>query len=387
MRTWLILISLSLACAQSDFTLLSEEERANTHTIRITEVRKVSRQSTQTSVPGDFPHRDHDVKIVLEDHPHFADVKRWLLAFMRGEEQFTSAFDVQENVGSEQKEIVFPTELIPKANVVFITARDAAGSTVAYGSAQFKIPDLNSNLAWVGRAYDPSASFLRVDTGTLPVVEIGSHVCKQNTSPCYILKESLPEVIPRCLNLTDSITDEHVVLCDETMVPYHRLSSSVTADFKEDDELLLSLTPPQTEVVKSIEVVAYNPRDPSTVYSPDDSQCSPQGGKGAPGQVECSQNLRMTERVDTIEFIVVVFMSQNESQPESILLKHGFIVDDGQTQTGVIIAAIIGVLFVVALIAAIVICIRKNKSKGNHEVAMNATTKYTSAPTSDPEPA
>lgn len=100
------------------------------------------------------------------------------------------------------------------------------------------------------------------------------------------------------------------------------LSSSVTAEFKEDDELLLSLTPPQTEVVKSIEVVAYNPRDPSTVYSPDDSQCSPQGGKGAPGQVECSQNLRMTERVDTIEFIVVVFMSQNESQPESILLRH-----------------------------------------------------------------
>lgn len=78
--------------------------------------------------------------IVLEDHEHFAGVKRWHLTFMRGGEQFTSALDVEENVGSEQKKFVFPTELITEANAVFITARDEVGTTLAFGSSQIKIP-------------------------------------------------------------------------------------------------------------------------------------------------------------------------------------------------------------------------------------------------------
>ncbi|XP_047473773.1 uncharacterized protein LOC125028336 [Penaeus chinensis] len=388
--TWLILISLSLTCAESDFTLLSQEERAGIPTVYFTEVRKVSRQNAETDHSGDFPHRDHDVKVVLEDHEHFAGVKRWHLTFMRGEEQFTSTLAIEENVGSEQKEFVFPIEMVTDANAVFITARDEVGSSLAFGSSLIKIPEMNSFLAWVGTAYDPAASHLRVDPGTLPVVEIGHHICKQNMSPCYILKERLPEVVSRCLTLTDLVTDAPVLLCDETMIPFNGLTMGLTVEFTEDHTVLLSLEPPQDEVVKSIEVIAYHPRDPSSVFSPWDSQCDPLDAVGESGRIECSQNLRMTETPDGIEVVVVVFTSQNGSLPQSVQLTHWFITDDAEAQIGaIIIGSIIGGLVAVGLIVALVIFVRKNKnmSKGKREAAVTTSAHYTSAPTSDPEPA
>ncbi|XP_063585543.1 uncharacterized protein LOC134762967 [Penaeus indicus] len=386
--TWLILISLSLACAESDFTLLSQDERVGIPTVYFTEVRKVSRQNAETD---HSPHpRDHDVMVVLEAHEHFAGVKRWHLTFMRGEEQFTSTLDIAENVGSEQEEFVFPIELVAEANAVFITARDEVGSTLAYGSSQIKIPEMNSNLAWVGRAYDPVASYLRVDPGTLPVVEIGDHVCKQNMSPCYILKERLPKVVSRCLTLTDLVTDAHVLLCDDTMVPFNQLTMALTVEFNEDKTVSLTINPPQDEDVKSIEVVAYHPRDPSSVFSPRDSKCDPLDAVGGPGQIQCSQKLETTEKPDGIQVVVVVFTSQNGSLPQSAQLTHWFIADDGEAQKGVvIIGLIVGVLVVVGLIFALVIFIRKNKSKskGKREAAVTTSAHYTPAPTSDPEPA
>ncbi|XP_037776406.1 uncharacterized protein LOC119573313 [Penaeus monodon] len=357
--TWLLLISLSLICAESDFTLLSQEERAGIPAVYVTEVRKVSRQNAEIDHSGDSPHRDHDVMIVLEDHEHFAGVKRWHLTFMRGGEQFTSALDVEENVGSEQKKFVFPTELITEANAVFITARDEVGTTLAFGSSQIKIPEMKSYLAWVGTAYDPAASFLRVDPGTLPVVEIGDHVCKQNTSPCYILNERLPEVVSRCLTITDLVTDVPVMVCDDTMIPFHELTMALTVEFIEDHTILLTLVTYQEEVVTSIEVVAYDPNDPSTVFSPLDSQCDPRDAV-EPGQVQCSQNLRQTEKPDGIEVVIVVFTSQNGSSfPQSFKLRHWFIVDDEQAQTGaIVIGSIIGVLVGMGLIAALIILVR-----------------------------
>ncbi|XP_042866779.1 uncharacterized protein LOC122249733 [Penaeus japonicus] len=386
MRTWAILISLCLACTAtaSEFTLLSQEERAHIPPVYITEVRKVSRESGEHDVNSDFPHRDHDVKIVVEDHSHIPNVKQWQLTFLLDGEQHTSVLEVEENVGSDQKEFVFQTELKAETTGIFITAKDDAGTTLAYGSSQIKIPYMDSQLAWVGTPYDPSSSYLRVDVGILPVIEIGDHVCSQYQSPCYILKERLPDVISRCLTTMDTVTDTPVELCDDTMVPYQELTEPPTLDINDDFTLFLNMIPPQDEIVEAIEVVAYDPKNPTTVFSPFSSQCEPLEEVEKPGTLRCSQNLRMTEKIDVLEVVVVVMMNQNGSHLQSTLLTYRLVSQEAPVQTSLIVGSIVGVLAGLALIAGIVFLVRKNKNKGRRGEAKTTSAHYTSAPTSDP---
>lgn len=78
-------------------------------------------------------------------------------------------------------------------------------------------------MARVGAAHHPSSpSSLRVDPGTMPEIQIGSRVCRRDEAPCYILEEEdLPEVVSRCLSLSDELTSAYVAVCDETVVPFH----------------------------------------------------------------------------------------------------------------------------------------------------------------------
>lgn len=62
---------------------------------------------------------------------------------------------------------------------------------------------------------------------------------------------------------------------------------------------------PQDVSVGGIEVVAYDPRDPSVVYSPDGFRCNPSPGVGDQGESTCTQRLQMTEANDVVSVLLV----------------------------------------------------------------------------------
>lgn len=77
-------------------------------------------------------------------------------------------------------------------------------------------------MAWVGEEYHLSTpSSLRVDPGTLSEVWVANRVCRREKAPCYFLQKELPEIVSRCLTLSDSLTNAPLILCDDTVLPFH----------------------------------------------------------------------------------------------------------------------------------------------------------------------
>lgn len=96
----------------------------------------MSRETT----PNDPTSRDHDVKIVLDEHILIVGVTRWTLTFLMGGQQFTSSLDAVTETDGIQREFVFKTELVEGATAVLLTAKGRSGSVLATGTAYVQIP-------------------------------------------------------------------------------------------------------------------------------------------------------------------------------------------------------------------------------------------------------
>ncbi|XP_047473413.1 uncharacterized protein LOC125028117 [Penaeus chinensis] len=382
MKLWVILASLNLVWVTmaDSVNTISPEARSSPPTLWLLELRKVPRETT----PSDHTSRDHDVKIVLDEHSLIVGVTRWTLVFLKGGQQFTSSLDALTETDGIQREFVFKTELVEGANAVLVTAKGRSGSVLATGTAYVQIPDLDSNVAWVGGEYHPSSpSSLRVDPGTLSEVWVSSRVCRREKAPCYFLQKELPEVVSRCLTLSDSLTNVPLVLCDDTVLPFHELYQTPSLYITDDYLLEVSMTLPQDVVLEGREVVAYDPEDPSVVFSPEGFRCNPSAGVGDRGERTCTQRLEMTEAKDAVSVLVVLMYSDGGRLESKLLTYRG--QEPRASQTGVIVGSVVGGLVGVVLIAAAVfLLLRWRKNKGKKGSSRRSSAQYAATPTSDP---
>lgn len=381
MRLWVILASLSLVWVTmaDSVNTISPEARSSPPTLWILELRKVSRETT----PNDPTSRDHDVKIVLDEHILIVGVTRWTLTFLMGGQQFTSSLDAVTETDGIQREFVFKTELVEGATAVLLTAKGRSGSVLATGTAYVQIPNLDSNVAWVGEEYHLSTpSSLRVDPGTLSEVWVANRVCRREKAPCYFLQKELPEVVSRCLTLSDSLTNAPLILCDDTVLPFHELYQTPSLYISDDHLLEVSMILPQDVVLEGREVVAYDPEDPSVVFSPEGFRCNPSAGVGDRGERTCTQRLEMTEAKDAVSVLVVLVYPDGGRLESKLLTYRG--QEPRASQTGVIVGSVVGGLVGVVLIAvAVFLLLRWRKTKGKKE-SSRSSSQYAATPTSDP---
>lgn len=383
MRLWVILASLSLVCLATADPVdnTAPEDRSSTPTLRILELIKVSRETT----PDDQTPRDHNVKIVLDEHALIVGVTLWTLNFLVNGDNVLSSLDAVTETDGLQREFVFKTELPEGITAVLVAAKGKSGNVLATGTVYVQIPaNLVGSLAWVGEEYHPSSlSSLRVDPGILSEVWVGNRVCRRERSPCYFLQKELPDVVSRCLTLTDTLTNAPVVLCDETVAPFQELYPTPSLHITDDHLLEVSMSLSQ-DVALGREVVAYDPRDPSVVFSPEGFLCDP-SGVGDRGESECSQRLVMSEAKATDVLSVLVVLEYPGGRLESKLLTYGG-QEPRASQTGVIVGSVVGGLLGVILIAAAVFFLLRwrNKKEGKEGSSTSHSSHYTATPTSNP---
>lgn len=83
---------------------------------------------------------------------------------------------------------------------------------------------MESRLAWVGGEYDRSSSSLRVHPGKMSEVKIGKESCKAEDAPCYYLAASLPEHIPRCVDVAQEKAYSSILQCDDIISLYQGMN-------------------------------------------------------------------------------------------------------------------------------------------------------------------
>lgn len=91
-----------------------------------------------------------------------------------------------------------------------------------------------------------------------------------------------------------------------------------------DDHLLeVSMILPQDVVLEGREVVAYDPEDPSVVFSPEGFRCNPSAGMGDRGERTCTQRLEMTEAKDAVSVLVVLVYPDGGHLESKLLTYRG----------------------------------------------------------------
>lgn len=338
--------------------------KSSTISLKLLEIRKVMNDSSPLA-------RDYNVKVVLADHEPMKNLGNWTLGLAddKTEKNFLSL----PNNGS-QTEIVFDAELTD-SQYVFVVARNLSDITVGIGYEAVDIKDKKSRLAWVGDEYRSSGSSLRVHTGDLKEVQVGSMVCRQEDSPCYFLDATLPQEIPRCYNAFTG-DKSPVQVCDDTISRFQKTPEIAQLERSGDNltvQVAFSRTP------NRVEVVVFDPSDPARILSPADYRCQ---AVGDPWQVgHCTQQMVGTKDLLRLGVLVVALDDQGYVFESSLTTYGGTTV---QANVGVIVGSVLGALLGILLIVGLAVYLVKKNKKQNKKITSPAEPKYTAAPTQEP---
>ncbi|XP_047473162.1 uncharacterized protein LOC125027982 isoform X2 [Penaeus chinensis] len=192
-----------------------------------------------------------------------------------------------------------------KVLLVFSAVDDNA-SKYCVGETVVTLQALDARLSWVGTEYDPEESSLRVDTGSLEevVVHEGA-VCKKEKSPCYFLRDKLPDTIPRCATV-NSEDGQKISQCEVYVSPYQVLPETPILDLYDLKEIRLT----SSTAFPRAELVVFR-LDTNDILSPDDYACTEGRAKSCSQQVAIPDDLEM--------FGVVVVMLDEEDDVKGSL--------------------------------------------------------------------
>nr|XP_027235315.1 uncharacterized protein LOC113826621 [Penaeus vannamei] len=124
-------------------------------------------------------------------------------------------------------------------------------------------------------------------------------VCKKEESPCYFIRDKLPDSVPRCVTLTAE-DGQKINQCEVYVSPFEALLNPVL-DLYDLKELRLSLptTPPRAELV-------VFRLDSNVILSPDDYACS-EGRAGS-----CSQQVVIPDDLERFGVLVVTLDEEED---------------------------------------------------------------------------
>ncbi|XP_071545725.1 uncharacterized protein [Panulirus ornatus] len=375
MRAWVLvtLCCFASVTAQDELearndTVMSSNERVSTPLVLL-EVRK----AFGVVSPRD---RDHNIlKVLLEEHRPLVNVTQWELQ-MNGE---SYAFTDDDPM---QTELEFGAELTDTDEII-ITATNDKNVFLGAVLAVLEIRDMKSRVARVGGKYDSAMSSLRVATGKLEQVQVEDKECKEENSPCYYLLTQLPENVPRCVDIERQQDLGVVRHCDDSITSFREIPERVILNLSGD---VLTVEANFTTSPSKVEVVVFDTKEPSNVFSPEGYECRV---KGEPRQMShvCHQQLTGGKDLAGISVLVVSLDREGFVLESRIDVYEGKGISENSSNKGVIVGAVIGVLCAIALIAGIFVYVKGKKETTSRSTQSRASNKYEKTATTEPPPA
>ncbi|KAG0719720.1 hypothetical protein GWK47_049917 [Chionoecetes opilio] len=329
-----------LACAVIQSVQDDPADGQKATSIDMLEVRKVNRPSAAYN-------QDHNVKIVLSQHQSLPTLSQWELTIVGKTPGKQNVYSVQAQ-DPYQTEVEFEADLTD-AGYIYLEGRDSSNKLVS-SYTQLDPSFLSSRVARVGAEYDESVSSLRVWPGDMSEVVVGQDRCPMG-KPCYYISTTLPRDIPRCVP-----NYSRVKQCDDFITEFQELNEKPTLNITLDRMLTVQTVP--KSIPTKMEVVVFNPQDPSKIFSPENYECQLQVNQGG---IQCQQQLKDIGSLQEL-MVLIVFLNQEgfvlgsrmesyRSDPDSLL----------RNSTGVIVGSVVGVLGVALLAGAAVYLVKKKK--------------------------
>ncbi|XP_037776729.1 uncharacterized protein LOC119573590 [Penaeus monodon] len=184
--------------------------------------------------------------------------------------------------------------------LLVFSAEDDSESKSCVGEAVVTLQALDARLSWVGGDYNPQKSSLRVDTGSLDEVFVHEGaVCKREKSPCYFLRDELPDTVPRCavLHTEDGQT---INQCEVYVSPFQDLPEPPLLDLYDLKEIRLT-----SNDFPRAELVVFH-LDTNAILSPDDYACT-EGRAGS-----CSQQVAIPDDLEVFGVVVVMLDEEDD---------------------------------------------------------------------------
>ncbi|XP_064101283.1 uncharacterized protein LOC135211956 isoform X2 [Macrobrachium nipponense] len=260
MTTMLRLLSIlaSMVAIASPQLLAKAGANLATSSLNIEEITQVMREDDPTG-------QDHRIRVTISEHDPLDDVVEWKL-FLHSNDEGAVTYKIPadgENP-STQTEFVFNGNLV-NSDSYLLQAMDHS-EDIAMDFKVVAITDLETSLAWVGGERNSPASSLRIVTSQqVGNITVDGNVCTYDDHPCYIIApETKPSYIRRCVNISVS-SDKVMRHCDERVALYKEIGETLPIELQEDGILTVEFTYPGKYL--SVEVVAYDPKNNSNLFS------------------------------------------------------------------------------------------------------------------------
>ncbi|KAK3856960.1 hypothetical protein Pcinc_036764 [Petrolisthes cinctipes] len=381
-----ILMVCCLVCVAAQTQLMTEYNSGEKIELKFEEVRNVLRDG--------FPlGREYNVRVRLADHQSILGITSWRLTTLsdqgNGAQQThftTSALSI------DQAEIDFEADLTGVYSA-FLTATNGSDYVLGIGYGILNKTDMESRLAWVGGDYDPSSSSIRVWPGKMSEVKIGKESCKKEDAPCYYISASLPQHIPRCLDVIQE--KAYTILQCDDIISLHQESSGTSLITVSDGNMTINVK--FTSIPARIEAAVFDPKDPTQLFSPNGYHCpvikEPRDLEPATDShpwTSCKIPLKDTK--DRHRFMVLVVALDDEGYVYESRMEVYDDTPPKDDNVGVIVGSVVGGICGLAIIVAIVVYFFRDKeakkakrsTKKKEGGSTRSTAAYQPAPISDP---
>ncbi|XP_064101281.1 uncharacterized protein LOC135211955 [Macrobrachium nipponense] len=320
---------------------------------------------------------DHNVRVTFS-HQSLPFVEKWSLTLHKNfRDLITYTTDADGSNPSTQTEVVFEGRLV-ESDAIALRALDSDGKMLALDLLTVDIPEIKSQVTWVGGKKEKS---LRVTTSdNFPEIHVGDEVCTKKTSPCYYITPSgKSSSVDSCV--TKYLQQDRVLqMCDERVTEIPEISPEPSVSVTEEGKISVSLKLADREEFQ-VEVLAYTSDDHSLVSSKQDHSCLIATGVESREEdtMTCLHRASLPEGQTDITVLIVKTDKEANAIASSLVLHGG--KPDVDENVGVIIGAVVGAIIGVALVAFLVIyCMRKKEP----ETASQSTSyKYSEAKQED----
>ncbi|KAG7158079.1 hypothetical protein Hamer_G020683, partial [Homarus americanus] len=262
----------------------------------------------------------------------------------------------------------------------FLVARGREDALQSVGQVYLMVEELNDNLDWVGAEKHNTSASLRISPFDAEYhLPDKNKICLKGNTTCYFLQEGGQSNLnlERCKTLDNTASEvpTKVDECDENVTPFKEFSSHVSVTVESGKVNVILITDDSNS--SSLEVIAYDPNDPSTVYTTENNvPCIINKDSHV-----CTRTIKNSGYSKPVNVLVVSFDENGAVKESALLISYFPGAPPTTTPNWVIVVSVLGSVFGLAFIAFITIFVVKKK-RAHKEVQREIQLAYEKESTS-----